>query len=514
MGGHVVVRGDSRLLSLSQVISDNSPETLRQLPGHLAARYPCDPGVCTKAAGAYHIAGTSGRRTQLGLRTGGTLSVQRQAWAQEMALAFDKKGLQFMHAQKAWCATHGEWRAGPWDQSGCNGGRTPRELLMDQLPSADALSKVMEQCNVDDGKLQDLNLLGAKPYPPGHCMFVAIDANSTIAKKCGKRKATTVADTFSSEVLGQELADTEDWEVKKRCLESVKARCNVTSKGASNPGVHVVTIGCDDMKNASDMANLMFAELITVDPFHVIDDQVCHFNNRAKGFGKMEACLALFNRLLQSFIVHNKKQIKFADMTDAQILHIFFEPLEGRTLPTKTPGTWRAEDLAVLEPNAKFKDVFRHNIPMLLYTQEQMEANIERAVTSCQSTCVQEFYRKQVELDRAAEHPVLLKNDGHVHDKDRMKRRCRDIKRIPGVVYHVPMGLDAKGMTWFKTRGTGTNCVESYHSQGDIFLNNGHLRNNHAMAITGIANSIYNGYCRRRKRTDDPRHEEDYTHFR
>lgn len=33
------------------------------------------------------------------------------------------------------------------------------------------------------------------------------------------------------------------------------------------------------------------------------------------------------------------------------------------------------------------------------------------------------------------------------------------------VVYHVPMGLDAKGMTWFKTRGTGTNCVESYHSQ-------------------------------------------------
>lgn len=142
----------------------------------------------------------------------------------------------------------------------------------------------------------------------------------------------------------------------------------------------------------------------------------------------MEACLALFNRLLQSFIVHNKKQIKFADMTDAQILHIFFEvpanphsnqllcdapllqtncgnrrvqmmqtraddgnirvlgtdgrtrgwqPLEGRTLPTKTPGTWRAEDLAVLEPNAKFKDVFRHNIPMLLYTQEQMEANIE-----------------------------------------------------------------------------------------------------------------------------------------
>lgn len=129
-----------------------------------------------------------------------------------------------MHAQKAWCATHGEWRAGPWDQSGCNGGRTPRELLMDQLPSADvslliqpaclcghvwpgpvanqltsgdppvsqALSKVMEQCNVDDGKLQDLNLLGAKPYPPGHCMFVAIDANSTIAKKCGKRKATTV----------------------------------------------------------------------------------------------------------------------------------------------------------------------------------------------------------------------------------------------------------------------------------------------------------------------------------
>lgn len=127
---------------------------------------------------------------------------------------------------------------------------------------------------------------------------------------------------------------------------------------------------------------------------------------------------------------------------------------------------------------------------------------------------MQEFYRKQVELDRAAEHPVLLKNDGHVHDKDRMKRRCRDIKRIPGVVYHVPMGLDAKGMTWFKTRGTGTNCVESYHSQGDIFLNNGHLRNNHAMAITGIANSIYNGYCRRRKRTDDPRHEEDYTHFR
>jgi len=55
-----------------------------------------------------------------------------------------------------------------------------------------AMSKVMEECNVIDAKLQARNLLGAKPYPPGHCLIIAIDANSTIAKKCGKRKATTV----------------------------------------------------------------------------------------------------------------------------------------------------------------------------------------------------------------------------------------------------------------------------------------------------------------------------------
>jgi len=57
-------------------------------------------------------------------------------------------------------------------------------------------------------------------------------------------------DTYSNEVLEQVLADTEDWPVKKRCLEGVKSHCNITFKGASNPGVHVVTIGCDDMKNA------------------------------------------------------------------------------------------------------------------------------------------------------------------------------------------------------------------------------------------------------------------------
>jgi len=39
----------------------------------------------------------------------------------------------------------------------------------------------------------------------------------------------------------------------------------------------------------------------------------------------MEACLALFNRRLQSFVVHNKKHINFVDMTDDQILHFFFE---------------------------------------------------------------------------------------------------------------------------------------------------------------------------------------------
>ena len=92
MVGRVVMRGDSRLLSLSQVISDNSPETLRQLPGHISSRYPCDPDVCSQTAGAYHFSGAAACRAQLHLQTGGTLSMLHEAWVQEMAMAFDKKG--------------------------------------------------------------------------------------------------------------------------------------------------------------------------------------------------------------------------------------------------------------------------------------------------------------------------------------------------------------------------------------------------------------------------------------